>query len=60
MAGQWHRWILFRNRVDFRANGPQFQTDVGSYVFQLPFLEEAVDWLFRALVLTVAATAAVY
>jgi Uncharacterized conserved protein len=60
MAGQWHRWILFRNRIDFGANEPQFHTDVGFYVFQPPFLEAAVDWLFMALVLTLVATAAVY
>ena len=58
-AGHWQEWLLFRNSVDFGKSDPQFSTDIGFYVFRLPFLTFLVDWLFLAvllvLVLTVAA-----
>src|SRR5919106_795990 len=40
----WQDWILFRNRVNFGVADPQFERDVGFYVFQLPFLSFLVDW----------------
>lgn len=58
-AGHWQEWLLFRNSVDFGKSDPQFGTDIGFYVFRLPFLTFLVDWLFLAvllvLVLTIAA-----
>jgi uncharacterized membrane protein (UPF0182 family) len=57
----WHDWILFRNRVDFGVDDPQFGRDIGFYVFQLPFVSFLVNWLFAALaVATVVTLAAQY
>lgn len=55
-SGQWNAWILFRNRVDFGTKDATFGRDIGFYVFQLPFLEFLVSWLFAALVVTLLAT----
>src|SRR5690606_14177804 len=47
----WYDWVLFRNSVPFGVDDPLFGRDVGFYVFRLPFLSFAVDWLFAVLVL---------
>ena len=47
-SSQWKDWILFTNRVDFGVSDPLFDTDVGFYVFTLPFLRFLVNWLFAA------------
>ena len=58
-SGHWQEWLLFRNSVSFGKSDPQFSTDIGFYVFRLPFLVFLLDWLFLAvllvLILTVAA-----
>ncbi len=51
VSARWHEWILFNNRVDFGVQDPQFGTDVGFYVFQLPFLEFIFEWTFAALII---------
>ena len=56
----WHDWILFRNRVGFGVDDPQFRRDIGFYVFQLPFVSFVVDWLFGALVVLTVVTAAAH
>ena len=43
--------MLFTHRVDFGVKDPQFNKDIGFYVFQLPFLRFIVDWLFAGLVI---------
>ena len=61
VSGHWHDWILFRNRVDFGVDDPQFGRDIGFYVFQLPFVSFLMDWMFAALVaVTVVTIAAQY
>lgn len=60
MGGRWQDWLLFRNGSDVGAQDPQFGTDLGFYLFRLPFLGALVDWLFTAGVLTVLAVAAAY
>ncbi len=57
VSAQWQQWILFTNRVDFGIKDPQFHKDVGFYVFQLPFLEFIVDWLFAGLLIVLLVTA---
>src|SRR3954467_13758434 len=47
-SGEWQEWLLFRNHVPFGVKDPQFHKDVGFYVFQLPFLNFVVGWLFAA------------
>ena len=51
------RGCLFTNRVDFGVQDPQFHTDIGFYVFQLPFLSFVVSWLFAALAIILIVTA---
>jgi uncharacterized membrane protein (UPF0182 family) len=58
VGGHWHDWILFRNRVDFGVEDPQFGWDIGFYVFQLPFVSFLMDWLFGALVVVTVVTVA--
>ncbi|QGG93986.1 UPF0182 family membrane protein [Actinomarinicola tropica] len=59
-ASQWNSWILFRNRVDFGVDDPQFGMDVGFYVFQLPFLSFLTSWLFAAFIIILIVTAAAH
>ncbi|MBW3651474.1 MAG: UPF0182 family protein [Actinobacteria bacterium] len=56
MAVQWRNWILFRNAVPFGRTDPLFGRDISFFVFRLPFLADAVNWLFVALVLTLVMT----
>ncbi len=56
-AGQWNSWILFRNRVDFGTKDALFHKDIGFFVFQLPFMQFLIDWLFAAVVIVVIVTA---
>lgn len=56
-AAHWQEWMLFRNRVDFGTRDAQFNTDVGFYVFTLPWVQFLVEWIFTAFVLTFVLTA---
>src|SRR5215213_6244682 len=44
----------------FGVDDPQFGVDVGFYVFRLPFLSFAIDWLFAALVIVLLLTLAAH
>lgn len=57
MSAQWQEWVLFNNGGDFGVADPQFQMDVGFYVFRLPFLVAVVDWLFASLVIVLLISA---
>ncbi len=57
VSSQWRQWILFTNSVDFGIKDPQFDKDVGFYVFQLPFINFIIDWLFAGLVIVLLVTA---
>ncbi|HRE01059.1 MAG TPA: UPF0182 family protein, partial [Ilumatobacteraceae bacterium] len=59
-AGHWKQWLLFRNSVSFGVDDPEFGTDIGFYVFQLPFLVFVVDWLFLAVLLVLVLTVATH
>ncbi len=59
-AGEWQNWILFRMGGSFGVSDPQFNTDIGFYVFKLPFLSLVVDWLFGFLLVTIALVLALY
>ena len=56
VAGKWNEWILFTNRVDFGQKDETFHTDIGFYVFQLPFLKFVLGWMFSALIVVLLAT----
>jgi len=57
VSSQWQEWVLFTHRVDFGVKDPQFDRDIGFYVFQLPFLRFIADWLFAGLVIVLLVTA---
>ncbi len=51
-SAQWQEWLLFRFGGSFGVDDPQFGTDIGFYVFKLPFLSTVVDWMFGFLLVT--------
>jgi uncharacterized membrane protein (UPF0182 family) len=51
VSSEWNSWLLFTNGGDFGVKDPQFNRDVGFYVFKLPFLSFVVDWLFASLLI---------
>jgi uncharacterized membrane protein (UPF0182 family) len=56
VSAQWNEWILFRNGGDFGIDDATFGTDVGFYVFKLPFYSAVVDWLFASTVIILLIT----
>jgi len=59
-AGHWSTTVRFVNPVDFGIADPQFNRDIGFYVFTFPFLTSAYEFLSWALLVTLAAVGAVY
>ncbi|MCU1485044.1 MAG: hypothetical protein JWN67_1790 [Actinomycetia bacterium] len=57
VGGQWNAWILFTHAHDFGVKDAQFKTDVGFYVFKLPFLSFLVDWGFASIVIVLIVVA---
>ncbi|MCI3949989.1 MAG: hypothetical protein K0R11_1923, partial [Acidimicrobiales bacterium] len=57
VSGQWDKWILFINSRDVGRVDPQFETDIGFYLFRLPFLSFVVDWAFAAVIVVLLVTA---
>ena len=55
-GGRWQDWILFRNRQDFGIKDPQFNIDIGFYVFQLPFIQFIINWLFTTFIVVLVIT----
>lgn len=51
-ASQWQEWLMFRHSQAFTEDDPLFNTNVGFYVFRLPFAQFVVSWAFGALVLS--------
>jgi uncharacterized protein len=56
----WSDWLLFRNGEDFGTTDPQFNMDVGFFVFKLPFYQALIGWGISTMVLTLIATAVVH
>jgi uncharacterized membrane protein (UPF0182 family) len=46
----WSQWMMFTKGGSFGVKDPQFNMDIGFFVFKLPFLNTMVTWLFTALV----------
>jgi uncharacterized membrane protein (UPF0182 family) len=46
----WRTYLLWANRVDFGVTDPQFNRDVGFYVFELPFQQQVLQWLWFAVI----------
>ncbi len=57
LTSRWEEWVLFRNRVDFGIADSQFDTDIGFYVFTMPFLKFVFEWAFAAMVIVLLVTA---
>ncbi|MGH2757891.1 MAG: UPF0182 family protein, partial [Actinomycetota bacterium] len=45
----WRTFLLYLNRVPFGETDPQFGKDVGFYVFELPFFDNALEWIWFAI-----------
>ncbi len=58
--GRWQDWMLFRNAQPFGVKDPQFNVDVGFYVFEYPLLRYALGVGFTAVVLSVLGSLAVH
>ncbi|NTW29004.1 MAG: UPF0182 family protein [Coriobacteriia bacterium] len=56
MASHWETFRLALSAVPFGYNDPQFNKDVGFFVFQLPALDLLYSWLVGILVLTFVLT----
>lgn len=56
MSSDWNQWIMFRNGGSFGVKDQTFQTDVGFYVFKLPFYTSVVNWLFAAGIIVLIVT----
>lgn len=46
----WSDWLLFINGGKFGINDPQFNMDIGFFVFKLPFLTTVLGWVFFSIV----------
>ena len=56
VSGEWNSWLLFTHSQSFGVKDPQFNMDVGFYVFRLPFLSFLTGWLFAALLIVLIVT----
>lgn len=45
-SASWQNFLLWANRVPFGSEDPQFNRDIGFYVFELPFLKDVTDYLW--------------
>ncbi|MDQ6782971.1 MAG: UPF0182 family protein [Actinomycetota bacterium] len=54
---EWNNWDLFRYHASFPTSDAQFHKNVGFYVFQLPFIQWLLNWVFLAIVVVLIVTA---
>lgn len=59
-ASQWETVLLWMEGRSFGVNDPQFDRDIGFYMFTLPALQLLKNWLLGALIVVLLATGAVY
>jgi uncharacterized protein len=57
---QWQAWLLYRNAESFGTADAEFGVDVGFYVFELPFINFVLDWLFFAVIVVLLITVLVH
>ena len=55
LGSVWNEWVLFKNPVSFGTKDATFNTDIGFYVFRLPFISSSLAWLFSCLVVILIA-----
>jgi len=53
---QWNNWVLLVHASKFPTSDQQFHKNIGFYVFQLPFINFVLNWLFVALIITLIVT----
>ncbi|MEU8814428.1 UPF0182 family protein [Actinoplanes sp. NPDC048796] len=58
--GRWKDWMLFRNGGNFGVKDPQFNVDIGFYVFDYPLWRYILGVAFTAVVLSVLGALAVH
>ena len=56
-SAQWETFLLWRNAVPFGKNDPNFDMDIGFFVFTLPWLTFLVGYLSMALIIGVLVAA---
>jgi uncharacterized membrane protein (UPF0182 family) len=56
MSQEWRSWLLFVNGGDWGRSDAQFGTDLGFYVFKLPFLSSVADWAFASILIILVVT----
>ena len=54
----WQTVLLWRSRVAFGTDDPQFGKDIGFYVFEIPFLEQLSSWVWFAIIASLFVAAA--
>jgi uncharacterized protein len=57
VSAQWDTFLLWRNGATVGQTDALFDTDIGFYLFSLPFLSFLQTWLFTSLILTGMLTA---
>jgi uncharacterized protein len=60
MSQEWRSWLLFVNGGDWGRSDAQFDTDIGFYVFRLPFLSSVADWAFASILIILVVTIAAH
>ncbi len=60
MSGEWRSWLLFVNGGHWGKTDAQFGTDIGFYVFKLPFLSSVADWAFASVLIVLVVTVAAH
>ena len=60
MSQEWRSWLLFVNGADWGSSDAQFGTDLGFYVFKLPFLSSVADWAFASVLIVLVVTVAAH
>ena len=58
--GHWQQWMLFMNGQNFGVTDPQFNADIGFYVFDYPFWRYLLDVGFTATALSVIGALAMH
>jgi uncharacterized membrane protein (UPF0182 family) len=53
---QWNNWLLFIHSTPFHQKDAQFHKDLGFFIFQLPFINFLLNWLFVAIIITFVVT----
>jgi uncharacterized membrane protein (UPF0182 family) len=57
VSAQWNNWLLFTNAQTMGTKDPQFNVDIGFYLFRLPFLSFVIDWAFASIVIVLIVVA---